>query len=512
MKKKLAFVLCAAIAISSLAGCGKNNENANNDEKITLKWTMAGPSGQKDQSIVFEELNKQIKTYEGLENVDLDITIVEGGDYKQKFMLWQTSKEKLDIVQTYGLDYATSARDGNFYELDSYIENSEDLKSALPDFVWNYAVVDGKKYYVPSYQILSNADYAFVTPKALADKYLDVEKAQRVMDEEETFTDACWDVVENYLDKLAAAGEIKMGYQPLDSLTHVHQKGYVNVGSRFVMKLNDPDHKVYYWDELPERINSFKRLSQLYKKGYVRSDIASAAGNDSNMIGTDDGYMLFHSGSRVYPEMRKVAEENLNKKYGKEFTTILTKNYDFIPEYNAAGGMAISVMSKNPDEAFKVIELVNSEKGKDFYNMLAFGIQDKHYKVVEDGVVEPISYVSQASSSSDYGLWKWNTGNTKYAYAIVGDTMYGDKIDEANTAEEVVVSPLTGFVMDTSNISAEIAQIDTVFEEYKDLNCGSRPDVDAAYNEYMKKIKTAGMEKVKAELQKQVDEFFKNKK
>ena len=54
--------------------------------------------------------------------------------------------------------------------------------------------------------------------------------------------------------------------------------------------------------------------------------------------------------------------------------------------------------------------------------------------------------------------------------------------------------------------------MNTVFEEYKDLNCGNRPDVEATYNEYMAKVKTAGMEKVKEEMQKQVNEFFADKK
>lgn len=511
MKKKLVLPLCAAVALTSLTGCN-GGKQSDNSEKVTLKWTMVGPAGQKDQTLVFEELNKKLKTYEGFENIDLDISVVNASDYKQKFMLWQTSKEKMDIVQTYCLDYGEYAKDGSFIELDDYIKKSDDLKKSLPDFMWDYANVDGKMYYVPCYQILTNTDYSFVTPKKLADKYLDIEKAQKVMNEEATFTDACWDVLEDYLGKLSEAGEIKMGYQPLDSLTHVLQKGFVPVGSRFFMKKDDPNHTVYYWDEVPERINSFKRISQLYKKGYIRSDIASAVGNDSDMVGNENGYTLWHGGLRVNEDLKKSSIESLEQKYNMELSYFMTKNYDFIPEGNAAGGMAISTLSKNPDEAFKVIELVNTEKGKDFYNMLVYGIEGKHYNKLDDGFIEPIGYTNQANSSADYGLWKWNNGNVKYAYPIKGEIIYGDKIDEVNTSDNVEVSPLSGFVMDTSNISTEIAQIDTVFEEYKDLNCGNRPDVETTYNEYMKKIKTAGMEKVKAELQKQVDEFFKNKK
>ena len=169
-------------------------------------------------------------------------------------------------------------------------------------------------------------------------------------------------------------------------------------------------------------------------------------------------------------------------------------------------------MSKHPDEAFKVIELFTTEKGKDLYRLLAYGIEGKHYKLLGDDVIEPIGYVGQASSTSNYGLYAWNTGNMKYSFNKEGEKLNGNRLDELNSNEKLFVSPLTGFVPDTSAITSEIAQINTVFEEYKDLNCGNRPNVEATYKEYMNKVRTAGMEKVKAEMQKQVDEFFKSKK
>lgn len=508
MKKQIAVALAAILTLSCAAGCG--TKNASDGGEVTLKMTMVGPSGQKDAQKVFDEVNKKLKTYEGCENITLDINIIEGSDYKQKFQLWQTSSEQVDIVQTYGLDYGDLARDGSFVALDDYIDESEALKDAFPDYVWDYALVDGSKYYVPSYQMLANVDYSFVTPKALADKYMDVEKMQNVMNSAEFFDDSCWDVLEEYLDTLAANGELKMGYKPLDSLTFTLQKGYVSVGNRMMMKKDDPTHTVYYMDEVPDRLNDFKRLSQLYKKGYIRSDIASVDGSD-NMVGSPDGYTLWHTGFRMDEELKQKQRDTLKEKYGYEFQEIMTKDYEALPNGNAAGGMAISTLSKHPDEAFKVIELLNSEKGKDLYRLLAYGIEGEHYKKLDENTIEPIGYTGQASSTANYGLWAWNSGNTKYGFNKQGENMTGDRLDELNSNEDLYISPLTGFVPDTSAITSEIAQMNTVFEEYKDLNCGNRPDVEATYNEYMAKVKTAGMEKVKEEMQKQVNEFFANK-
>lgn len=508
MKKRIALALAALLTLSFAAGCvgGKTS-----DENITLKWTMVGPTGQTDADRVFEEVNKKLKTYEGFENISLDISVIDVADYKQKFILWQTNGEKMDIVQTYGLDYGELARDGSFVALDDYIKKSKDLEGVFPEYVWDYANVDGQKYFVPSYQMLANVDYSFVTPKQLADKYMDVDKIQKVMNSAELFDDSCWDAIEEYLDKLSENGELKMGYKPLDSLTYTLQKGYYEVGNRFIIKNDDSSHKVYYMDEVPDRLNDFKRLSQLYKKGYVRSDIASVTGTD-NMIGAPNGYTLWHEGFRMDEELKQSQRDVLKTKYGFDVQEVMTKDYEVLPKTNAAGGMAISTLSEYPDEAFKVIELFNSEKGKDIYRMLAYGIEGEHYKKLDDTTIEPIGYVGQASSTANYGLYAWNTGNTKYGFNKQGENLTGDRLDELNSGEDLFISPLTGFIADTSAISSQLAQMNTVFEEYKDLNCGNRPDVEETYNEYMEKIKTAGMEEVKAELQKQVDEFFENKK
>ena len=50
-----------------------------------------------------------------------------------------------------------------------------------------------------------------------------------------------------------------------------------------------------------------------------------------------------------------------------------------------------------------------------------------------------------------------------------------------------------------------------LFPVYKGLNRGAFADADKTYDEYIKKVETAGLEKVRAAQQKQVDEFFKNK-
>lgn len=510
MKRTITLGLSLLVAAGSFAGCsGKKGSSSDGD--ITLKYVLPGPGKQPDSDKVWKVMNEKIKEYKGLENVSLDIQVVPASDYSQKFTLWQTSGEKMDIIQTYMLDYVKESRNGTFLKLNDYTKKSEGLKKALPEFMWDYALVDGNYYYVPNYQVLTHVDWSFATPKALSDKYWNAEKAQETICSETTFTDKCWDVIEDYLDKLSAAGKLEMGYYPFDVLSFTIEKGFERVSGKFWMRMDDPEHKVVYLDEVPEKINSFKRVSQLYKKGYIRSDIASAEGSNTD-YGQNGGYTLWHEGGRVDPIFKEGTAEQLKKKHDMDIQLILNRDYDPIENYNAAGGTAVSAYSKYPDQAFRVIELINSEEGKDVYNLFAFGIKDEHYKLIGETTVEPIGYVSQADSSSPYGLWKWNTGNCKFAYGLKTEDITGDQIDEVNTAPTVKYPALLGFVADTTEIETEMAQLDTVFEEYKSLNTGNLPDVEKTYAEYMEKLNKAGLEKAREVLQKQVDEFFASKK
>lgn len=137
--KKLNRISAAALAAIMLtagfAGCGKKdtgNENADGGE-IKLKWVMSGSGEQSDSQTVWQEFNKELKTYEGMENVSVEFKIIPYADYTQKFLLMQTSKEHFDIAQTYQLKEVNEVRNGTFIELDDLIDKeAPELKKDLP--------------------------------------------------------------------------------------------------------------------------------------------------------------------------------------------------------------------------------------------------------------------------------------------------------------------------------------------------------------------------------------------
>jgi hypothetical protein len=67
---------------------------------------------------------------------------------------------------------------------------------------------------------------------------------------------------------------------------------------------------------------------------------------------------------------------------------------------------------------------------------------------------------------------------------------------------------LTGFVLDTTNITAEQAAVKDLALIYEPIiGCGLSKDPAATLKEYRDKLQKAGLEKITLEMQKQVDAF-----
>ncbi|MDR2304797.1 MAG: DUF3502 domain-containing protein, partial [Treponema sp.] len=69
-----------------------------------------------------------------------------------------------------------------------------------------------------------------------------------------------------------------------------------------------------------------------------------------------------------------------------------------------------------------------------------------------------------------------------------------------------------GFIFDAEPVKVEYAQITAVVNEYAPQIVLGFTDYDAAYPEFLRRLKNAGIDKYVAEYQKQFSAFYKNKK
>ena len=161
---------------------------------------------------------------------------------------------------------------------------------------------------------------------------------------------------------------------------------------------------------------------------------------------------------------------------------------------------AVSQTSKKPVKALKLIELMNTDK--ELYNLIAYGIKGKHYNLSSENKVEYIENSGYAPKAA------WKFGNQFNAYLEAGqDDNTWKETERLNNESEK--SPILGFVLNTDPIVSEISQVETVLGEFKVLNNGAE-DPGTYWDTFKKKLKAAGHDRIKAEVERQIKEFFKN--
>ncbi len=493
LKKLIAGLMALSVSASLISGCG--NKSDESGKNVKLNYVMIGPGVQEDAHTVWAEFNKKLQ--EKLPGVEVEFTIIPMSEYKQQFMLMQTTKEKMDIVNTYGLSFADECRNGTFTDVEELLNTyGKETKEALPEWLFEYMRIDGKLYGVPSYQQLANQS-ALRIQKDYAE-YLDVEALQTAMYSDDYTLK--YDIIEKYLENLKAAGKINKGFYIYTGLS---SSAMDSICSNYVVKANDPEHKVIYGFTTDEQKYHYQKMAEWYKKGYIRKDVLSATDNNSQ-IGRLDGFVMW---SDFWKEN---SEENDKLKYGIETVVIKTNDRIYIPKNNAAGGTAIMSTSKHKEEAMKVINLLQTDK--ELYNLLVFGIEGTHYTKLSDDRIETLYNGTQGASNDKYGLFKWVIGNTEISYANQACPENEDEYIFGVVNKSDFRSELIGFEPDSRAVADKIANIDALKGEYnKALASGADENWESRFEEWKERIEIAGNSEVIAELQRQVDEFFANK-
>ena len=177
MKKILALVL-AVVMMLSFAACGGSDANVvetDLSQPVTLNWIMPGPGIQTDAKMVWEKFNEELHKIEGFENVTVNVEVIPMADYAQKIMLMQTSGEKMDLIQTYQLQYAQEYRNGTIIDMTPYLKKyAKETLEELPQWVIDMGKVDGAQAILPNYQKMTSAPYYMTIPGDLA-QYMDID-------------------------------------------------------------------------------------------------------------------------------------------------------------------------------------------------------------------------------------------------------------------------------------------------------------------------------------------------
>ena len=535
-------ILLAAGMVLGTVGCGQNDEKTNKQstessavqseaassevveeepkEPVLLEWYFRGNGQQKDTDEVEAAVNELLKEYPGLEHVSINIDCFPVSEYSQQVQLGQASGAQMDIVNSVSLNFYQQVEQGTWMPMEDYI--SDELKSELPDWLWEMGSVDGHIYMVPNYQNSFNTQYLFF-PKEYMDKYGNYEEMKAALqDENKTLAEKAAYLEEYVMAVREGEGDTKYA-APIASAAHNGTFGYAfttpfdTIVNNFVVE--DGSNEVVYGYERDYFKESWAIYADWYDKGIFSPDGVATDDMKYRQGHMMDSTSYVFSAGELYGSEERVAK-TYSDQWGFEVYAICTQPYDFIQKSWAAGGNGISSTCEHPEEAAALLEAITcgSDLGKKIYNTLVFGIEGKHYEFEDEANdrIRTIEYdASQGSSDTSYAGLKWVIGNSFYAYknqAVLDDQYTVAK--ELNESPDTVASSLIGFVPDTSSIQTKLEQVGAIEAEYEStLNKGilGTDEWEAYYEEFMKKLKQAGMDDIKAELQRQLDEFLAGK-
>lgn len=500
--------LAAAVMALSLvlAGCSTNKggttttpgaegggaaEGGGKPYEVTLYYPG---TPQKDVALVEAEINKKMEPKIG---ATLKINAIDWGQWDNKLNLMISSGEKSDIIFTAAWqNYTVNVAKGAFLPLNDLLEeHGQDIKKNLDPAFLEGSQVDGVNYGVPTNKELA-ATRGVLVRQDLADKYkLDLAAVKTWADLEpllKTIKENEPGITPFYMSNTNGNGLLEN--LDWDYLGDASVPGVISKTAGSTTVLNEVETA------------EFKEAAELarkwYQAGYINSDAAT-----SNVFPKDQAKA---GKAFMWTDGMKPGKDKEEEGYVGFPLTQIEMTQPTITTGDASGAMlAISRSSEQPEKAMQVINLLHSDK--EINNLLNFGIEGQHY-VKKDGADNIITLpdgVDANSRTYNPGA-QWQLGNQFLNFLWDNeDPQKWEKFKEFNA--KGVKSPALGFTFNSQSVKNEIAAVNNVNKQFKPGMTSGAVDPNEMIPKYLEKLKAAGIDKIIAAKQEQLDAFLSKK-
>ncbi|CAM3530463.1 MULTISPECIES: ABC transporter substrate-binding protein [Paenibacillus] len=489
-KKKWLLPLTLLLSASMLlSACGGKKEGSAGstegtaEKPVELIWYTIG-TPQKDVDKVEAEINKYTAEKIG---VTIDMKMIDFGDYNQKMQVMAASGEPMDILFTssWAFDYVQNARKGAFLELDELLEtHGKGIKETIDPAFLEGSKVDGHNYAIPANKELP-AQEAWRFNKTLLDKYnLDISNVRSM----ESLEPLLKTIKENEPNVVPLA--ISKDFGPLLPFDYIIEK------MPMAVYLDDKEElKVVNFLEMPETLETLKLMNKYYKAGYISPEAATTTSTQDLM--TSGNWFADRAATQPF------ADNLWSQSYG--YPVVSTPAGDAtIFNWSVMGSMqAISANSEHPEKAMEFLNLLNT----DVYlrNLVDSGIEGVHYKKLSENVMENLP------ESKNYDMPTFSLGNVMLTYLNPEDPE--NKWEEFKKFNESgKPAPLLGFNFDPTKVSTELAAVNNVKEEFWAPLMTGTVNPEEYLPKANEKLKAAGLDKIIAEAQSQIDAWKANNK
>jgi putative aldouronate transport system substrate-binding protein len=489
----LAFILAAVFSFTACSSKGEKSSEQSSQKSAPVELSVASLTlgdTPKELQLVQDEINKKL-----LEKINAKINwqVIPAGSWAQKTNLMLASGEKLDLYTVQGVSFSSSVSKGQLIDLDDLLNKyGQGIKTAVGDDYLKAGKVNGKIYAVAPVKSLA-AGYGLKIRKDYAEKYnIKTTKVNSLEDYGAIFK-TIKEKEPNFTPLLMQAGK---------TVTIVDRSvGLDLLGDGFGVLLNrGADLKVVNWFETSEYAEKLKTVRNWYNAGYLMKDVATQTQPISNLLKSGIGATYFGKISA-----NTAATESMTN--GVELVEIPIVDAFSSSDSVQTVQWAIPVNSKTPDKAMQLLNLMYTDT--EVINLMDYGIEGKHYVKTADGKIDYPQGID--SKTIGYSNMVWLLGNSFISHTWKTSPLDASK-REAELNKSAAKSKAMGFSFDSSSLQTELAALNSVTDQYKiGLESGSLDPVKIL-PEFIAKLKTAGIDKVIAEKQKQLDQWAKNNK
>jgi putative aldouronate transport system substrate-binding protein len=499
-KRTSGFLSTVLVLTTLLSACGGGNKEATDSAKpatteesaktnakpyeLTLAYLQLNE--MPDTPLVEAEINKITKAKI---NVTVKLLPIGISAWAQQTNLMLAGNEKLDLMVSSSLfNFGSQVAKGQLEPLDDLLKQyGQGITDVVGQKLIDGSIVDGKIYGVPSLRDIGG-DFGIVMRKDLIDKYkIDVSTIKTWTDLEPVFK---------------TIKDNEPGLAPLAQQANTKQTG-ANIYAANVDSLGDnlgviadagTSTKIVNLFETKDFTDSIALARKWYQAGYILKDAATSQETGANLVKAGKAFSYFSN-------MKPGFEQQEAQITGKEMVAVhLTR--PFADSVSITGFMiSITKNSEDPERAMQFMNLMYTDK--DIANLISLGVEGKHYVVKHDNIIALPEGVTQ----SGYSFNQWELGNNFLTYVWEGKAPdIWDQMKKFN--DNAIKSTAIGFTFNVEPVKTEIAAATNVLNQYKiGLESGTLdPALTAEFNT---KLKSAGLDKIIVEKQKQFDTWLK---
>ena len=506
---KIGFLLISCVFLFSCSKAKKENaqvESTNHHVIITYLTTGDKPSS----SGTFEMLEKLNERLNELVNAELEIYYIPWNNYQTNYNLKLAEKDgSIDLIGTATdwLDAWKNASLGNFMPL-----SDEMIKTYAPktwaqvsEEHWNSCRLNGHIYFFPedNFTQWTNHGFMYRTDWAREAGLNGVHS---------------WEDLTKYMTYVKKA----KGLMPWDSdgsSSSFHAEGYIQSKSDYIIAdgitstsmfgAHKSNLKKIYspFYEGNELVEYAKLMKSWDENGFWPKNVLTEGNHNRNnrdefkkgLVGVEQ-----HHTQTWYTQIVKDVKKNIPGA-DTDFFWFGEESGNLVAPLVTHGAMAVSAASKHPERALMVYDLIRNDP--ECYELMNFGIRDVQFRINDQGLREKV----KGSHGITTNYW-WGRNDSLELRDTSTDWEVFDRIN-ATYNKYKFDYPYGQIVWDISNIGSELDAVNDVYGQYMGNICyGNNSNPEKYVAEFRQALKQAGIERIIAELQRQLDTFYANNK